>query len=136
MALLDFHNQAYTKLIYELGEADGLVGSDPIVITEPDGASTQDGLDGAQTSVASIKSGQLEVKVFAYSKFRAWAKTRKALQSTGNHIPIVMTLLTATGEVYALTGGAVVNTGGATTGGSEGAEHSCTFTYESIVAVP
>lgn len=136
MALNSFHNQAFTKLVYEAGEADNLVGSDPIVITEPDGASTQDGLDGAQTSVASVGSGQLEVKCWSYSNFRAWAKARKLLQRTGNHVPIAMTLLTAGGEVYALTGGAVVNTGGATTGGSEGAEHSVTFTFEEIVPVP
>ena len=136
MALNSFHNQAFTKLIYELGEADNLVGTDPIVLTDPDGASTQDGLDGAQTSVSSVGSGQIEVKTWGFSNFRAWAKARKELQRTGNHIPIACTLLTAAGEVFAATGGAVVNYGGATTGGAEGAEHSTVLTFERIVPVP
>jgi len=135
MALLDFHNQAFAKAIYEAGEVDNLVGTDPIVYTEPDGASTQDGLEGAQTSVSSVGSGTIEFKVWGYSQFRAWAKSRKQLQRTGNHIPIAMTLLTSAGEVYSATGGAVVNAGGATTGGSEGAEHSVTLTFAEIVPV-
>lgn len=136
MGLLNFHNQAFAKAIYEAGVVDELVGTDPIVYTEPDGASTQDGLDGAQTSVSSVGSGQIEFKVWGYSKFRAWAKARKQLQRTGNHIPISMTFITSAGEVYSATGGAVVNTGGATTGGSEGAEHSVVLTFAEIVPVP
>lgn len=132
MTLLSYHNQAFAKALVNGLEVDGLVAADPIVVTEPDGATTQPGLNGAQTSVSSDGTGTIEIKVFAYSLFRAWAKKQKLLQRTGNHVPFMVTLLTSAGESYIATGCAIVSAGGATTGGSEGAEHSVMITCENL----
>ncbi len=132
MARTEYYNQGAVSVTFDGETVTHFADGDSVRIIPNDiGSSTTDGLDGASTSFASVRSGAWEIDLKPVSPILDTIFSLMEDQRYGRGRLFNITITTGVGEFITLRNCGIVNDGGSASGGEAMVTRTAKGTYES-----